>query len=138
MNAPSKQERVEEQLVVRDERGRLTAGSLLNPAGSGRPALPAWFTDHAPEALLTLLAASTGRELECMTEAQKKLAREAPMSLRVAAADRYAQRCYAPGGMQLGGDGGLPPVREITIRFVGDEDASTVVMPRTRPMPDAE
>ena len=45
----------------RDANGRLLPGVKLNPKGlGGRPALPEWFKDKAPEALKYLLDVATG------------------------------------------------------------------------------
>jgi len=49
---------------LRDAHGRLLPGQSANPTGrnGGRPALPDWFKDAAPEALRHLVNVATGVE----------------------------------------------------------------------------
>lgn len=113
-SVPAKQEDDD----IRDALGRMRPGKTLNPAGGGRIALPHWYKDHGPDALLGILAEATGIALRMpwMTDEQwavlEDAAKHAKPEHRSMARKQMKEDIYgkAPQSLEMSGNVTISPL----------------------------
>lgn len=121
MTGPAKQDDDD----IRDALGRMRPGKTLNPAGGGRTALPDWYKDRGPDALLGILAEATGIavRLPWMTDEQwtilEATAKYAEAPARSAARFRMKDDIYgkAPQSVDLQGSVTVTPLADALLRI---------------------
>ena len=101
--------------VVRDEKGRITPGSSLNPLG--KPSLPSWFKDRGPDALKTLMAAATGRAGDDDPPAAKELAKTCADRVRADCAKTVVERIYGKvtDVVEVQGDAAVAVIKRVIV-----------------------